>query len=84
MRDEPAGSSARRRRLQELLLGYLHAARVPLWPGVDGLMVEEVLRSYAEHAAAGHVPDLQELLRRYPDLRDVLLAFDADRKPREP
>jgi hypothetical protein len=75
MPNESAESVVRRRRLRELLLGYLYAARAPLWPGADGLMAEEVLHSYAEHAAAGHVPDLQELLHRHPDLRDALLAF---------
>jgi hypothetical protein len=78
MRDEPAESAVRRQRLEELLLAYLHAAQAPLWPGVDGLTVEEVVRSYAEHAAAGRVPDLQELLHRHPELREALLAFFAD------
>jgi hypothetical protein len=49
-----------------------------LWPGADGLTVQEVLRSYPEHAAAGLVPDWQGLLRRHPDLREALLAFLAD------
>jgi hypothetical protein len=78
MPDESAESAVRHRRLRELLLGYLCAAQAPLWPGADGLMAEEVLRSYAEHAAAGRVPDLQELLHRHPDLRDALLAFFED------
>jgi hypothetical protein len=66
------------RQLQELLLGYLQAAHAPLWPGVDGLTVREVLLSYPENAAAGRVPGLQELLRRHPDLRGALVAFFAD------
>jgi hypothetical protein len=40
--------------------------------------VEEVLLSYPQNAAAGRVPDWQELLRRHPDLREVLLSFFAD------
>jgi hypothetical protein len=84
MRDEPADAAVRSRRLQELLLGYLQAVHAPPWPGVDGLTVREVLRGYAEHAASGRVPDLQELLHRHPDLRDALLAFFTDRSRRQP
>jgi hypothetical protein len=40
--------------------------------------VEAVLLSYPENAAAGRVPDRQELLQRHPDLREALLAFFAD------
>jgi hypothetical protein len=78
MRDEPAGPALRQRRLQELLLGYLQGIGAPWWPGADGLTVQEVLRSYPEHAAAGRVPDRQELLRRQPDLREALLALFTD------
>ena len=42
-------------RLHELLLGYLGCPRVRLWPGADGLTVDEILRSYPEAAAAGQV-----------------------------
>jgi hypothetical protein len=77
MRDEAAESGTCWQRLQELLLGYLQGTDAPLWPGVDGLTLEEVLRSYPEHAAAGRVPGQRELLRRHPELRDELLAFFA-------
>jgi hypothetical protein len=86
MGDEPAESGMRQRRLQELLLGYLQGVGAPWWPGADGLTVQEVLRSYPEHAAAGRVPDPQELLRRHPDLREALLVLfaDNDRSSQEP
>ena len=78
MPEELAKSAARSEGLREALLGYLQAAGCPLWPGADGLTVEEVLLSYPQNAAAGRVPDRQELLRRHPDLREALLAFFAD------
>jgi hypothetical protein len=78
MPDERPKSAARSAGLREALLGYLHAARCPLWPGADGLTVEEVLRSYPQNARAGRVPGRQELLRRHPHLREALLAFFAD------
>jgi hypothetical protein len=78
MPDEHPKSAARSERLREVLLGYLQAAVYPLWPGTDGLTVEEVLLSYPQNAAAGRVPDWQELLRRHPDLREALLAFFAN------
>ena len=77
MPDERPNSAARSEGLREALLGYLQAAGCPLWPGADGLTVEEVLLSYPANAAAGRVPDRQELLERHPDLREALLAFFA-------
>jgi hypothetical protein len=50
-----------------------------LWPGADGLTLQEVLRSYPDNAAVGLVPDRQELLRCHPDLREALLALFADK-----
>jgi hypothetical protein len=78
MGDESAGSAVGRRRLQELLLGYLWAKGAPSWPGADGLTVQEVLCSYPENAAAGRVPDQQQLERLYPDLREEVVSFFAD------
>ena len=77
MLQETLKSGARNERLREVLLGYLQAAGCPRWPGADGLMLEDALRSYPANAAAGRVPDRQELLRRHPELSEALLAFFA-------
>jgi hypothetical protein len=42
------------------------------------LTVQDVLRAYPMAAAAGRVPDRQELLRRHPELADALAAFFAE------
>jgi hypothetical protein len=71
-------AAVRDERLREVLLGYLQAAGCPRWPGTDGLMLEDALRSYPANAAAGRVPDRQELLRMHPELSEALVAFFAD------
>ena len=78
MPHESLKAAARDERLREVLLGYLQAAGCPRWPGADGLMLEDALRNYPANAAAGLVPDRQELLRRHPELSEALLAFFAD------
>jgi hypothetical protein len=65
-------------RFKDVLLGYLRTSAVSLWPGGDGLTVEDVLRHYPEAIVAGRVPGRQELLRRHPDLADDVDAFFAD------
>ena len=67
----------RKARVRELLLGYLQAAAVPLWPGAHGLTVQDGLSSYPQSAAAGLVPDLRQLLRDHPTLAEELSAFFA-------
>jgi hypothetical protein len=78
MLQERLKSVVRNEKLREVLLGYLQTAGCPRWPGADGLMLEDALRSYPANAAAGLVPDRQELLRRHPELSEALLAFFAD------
>ena len=67
----------RKARVRELLLGYLQAAAVPLWPGADGLTLQDGLVSYPQTAAAGRVPGLRQLLRDHPALAEELTAFFA-------
>ena len=69
--------SERCQRLYELLLAHLCAADAPPWPGADSLMLDEVLHSYPQAAAAGLVPDLRTLVEDHPDLADVLRDFFA-------
>jgi hypothetical protein len=59
--------------VQEVLLGYMRNN----WPGGEGLTVEDVLLGYPQAIAAGQVPDLQQLLRKHPDLNSDLEAFFA-------
>jgi hypothetical protein len=68
----------RKARVCELLLGHLQAVAVPLWPGADGLTVQDALGGYPEAAAAGRVPDLRQLLRDHPALAEELSAFFAE------
>jgi len=72
MRDELYQPADLRRAAAELLLGYLHTAHAPAWPGADALTAEEVLLAYPQAAAAGQVPALPELLARHPDLAEEL------------
>jgi hypothetical protein len=78
MPEEHEEHLSRKRQLHERLLGHLQAAGAPRWPGADGLMVQEVLGSYPEDAAADLVPDRQALLLLYPHLADVIGEFFAE------
>lgn len=66
-------------RVRELLLAHLRSAAVPLWPGADGLTLEDVLLAYPQAAAAGRVPDLRQLLREHPELAEELTEFFGGR-----
>jgi hypothetical protein len=72
---------ARKQRVKEVLLACLQAMVFPLWPGADGLTIDEVLRSYPQAMKAGLVPGQEELLRSHPDLSEELLAFLAEQGP---
>ena len=72
---ESAGSAASIHSLPEVLLAYLKAAELPLWPGTDALTLVDVLLSYPQAMAAGRVPGRKELLRKYPHLRADLESF---------
>jgi hypothetical protein len=54
--------------LQALLLHYLELVDPHLWPGVDGLTIDAVLKGYAQAVAAGQAPGAVELLLRHPEL----------------
>jgi hypothetical protein len=73
MDDEAAAT----RKLREVLLGYLHAAGIPRWPGADALTVADVLAGYPEAAAAGLVPDRAALLLRHPELAEALADWPS-------
>jgi hypothetical protein len=65
------------RTVTELLLTYLQSGKVLLWPGADGLLVEDVLSCYPEAMTAHEVPDCHELRRRNPELSRAIQAFWA-------
>jgi hypothetical protein len=75
MSNAPTESEVKWRQLQELLLGHLRAANVPVWPGADGLTIEEVISTYPLAVAAGQVPGFEQLLAARPDLQAQLVAF---------
>jgi hypothetical protein len=75
MAEAIVNAEARRKLLRELLLNYLQFARLPAWPGSDGQTVEEVLLEYPDAAAAGLVPNREQLLQAHPDLADEVNAF---------
>jgi len=76
-------SNARNSRpLLELLLNHLPAALGWLWPGADGLTVDDALGCYRAAAASGCVPGLNQLLRDHPQWNQDLVTFFG--KPADP
>jgi hypothetical protein len=73
----PAPSEARLRtqQAQEVLLRCLQDSSTELWPGGDGLTIDDVLADYSAALAAGRVPDPHALQERYPELAGELAAF---------
>jgi len=68
-------------RLRDVLLGHLACPWVTVWPGADGVTVEEVLASYPEAVAVGQAPGLAELLADHPELREALEDFFEPARP---
>jgi hypothetical protein len=64
--------------VRAILLGHLQCRAAGLWPGSDGITVDDILGSYQQAAAAGRVPDLPELRRRFPDLDAALARWFAE------
>ena len=61
--------------LSDVLVGYLLCAQSHRWPGMDGLLVAEVLREYTAMASARAVPDEMALCARHPELAAHIVAF---------
>ena len=61
--------------LREMLLDHLRTTKANFWHGIDGLTLDDALNSYCEAAAAGQVPNKEELLCQHPHLAAELAAF---------
>ena len=70
-----APGTRRRESLSDTSVSYLLAATGSGWPGVDGLLVADVLKEYPMVAAAGFVPDEILLCERHPDIASQVVAF---------
>jgi hypothetical protein len=68
---------AQAEQVRAILAGYLQCRAAGLWPGGDGITLDDVLRAYPQAAAVGRVPDLPELRRRFPDLAESLASWFA-------
>jgi hypothetical protein len=83
MWDKPTETSAAARNLRQVLVAYLQRARlVALWPGADGLTIEDILDFYPKAVVAGEVPDWQQLLREHPELEAEIHAWRAGKELR--
>jgi hypothetical protein len=67
-----------RHRAAELLAEYLIGSPWAVWPGVDAMTVEQVVRAaYPRAVATGQVPRPEELARRHADLAMAILTIVA-------
>ena len=71
----PAPEADRGALLSDVLVGYLLRAPRHSWPGMDGLLVSEVLWEYTALASARAVPDEMALCARHPELAAHIVAF---------
>jgi hypothetical protein len=67
--------------VRAILLGYLQCRAACRWPGSDRISLDDVVGSYPQEAAAGRVPGLPELRRRFPDLDAALAAWFTEHTP---
>jgi hypothetical protein len=72
--DDPAPAE----QVRAILLGYFQCRAAHLWPGSDGMTLDDILRNYPQAAALGQVPTLPELRRRFPDLAAALASWFAE------
>ena len=78
MYGKPTEINSAAKRLREIMLAYLQAARfMATWPGGDGLTIDDVLDFYAEAVARGQVPDWRQLLSAHPELEAELYTWLA-------
>ena len=68
MYSDSANDGSLRDQLRRVLLDYLQPRLAVVWPGADGLTDEDALGFYPQARASGHVPDVDELCRRHPNL----------------
>lgn len=63
------------RLLIDLLTEYLAHSPACRWPGVDGVLVDDLLREYPAAATCRQVPDELELCERHPEFAAQIVAF---------
>ena len=65
-----------RTRLLDVLAWHLLTSSATVWPGTEGLTVEDVVvADYRMEAEAGHVPRPEELISQHPNLAEAIRTF---------